>query len=385
MDTQVRQPGSRPGDRPQALPRIYLLGRFEVVRADGPIPAHAWRRRRPADLLKLVALAPGRTLSREKAIGALWPDKDPASGANNLHRALYDLRQILGGRWVDIERGKVRLQADVWLDVEAFELAVAQGGRDGFTRAVALYRGDLVAGAGEGEEDGATGPRARRAALRARFAEAALPLSRAAGADCDLQAAIPLLRRVLEVDPAAEEAHRILMRLLAESGRRAEALRQYDACEVALRGSGLAPSEEARGLRAAIQAGEVGPARALLPLDGALRAARRLLGAADPAPVRGRGPLLLLLRSLVEQGSGGLVLLGESGAGKTRLALEAARLAQARGAAVLCGIAGTAPGVPYALFQDALGDAARAQPAAPDPFRAAPASGGVAGEKVRLA
>src|SRR5512133_3002477 len=108
--------------------KLYLLGRFEVVRADAPIPAQAWRRRRPADLLKLVALTPGRALTREQAIDALWPDKDPMSGANNLHRALYDLRQILGGRWVDIERGQLRLRADAWLDVDAFEAAVAQGG-----------------------------------------------------------------------------------------------------------------------------------------------------------------------------------------------------------------------------------------------------------------
>src|SRR5512138_216408 len=143
VDTQVHPGGVRPGERPQAKLRLYLLGRFEVVRDDAPIPAHAWRRRRPADLLKLVALSPGRTLSREAAIEALWPDKDPASGANNLHRALYDLRQILGGRFVDIDRGHVVLRHDVWIDVEAFERAVAEGGRDAWRAAVALYGGDL--------------------------------------------------------------------------------------------------------------------------------------------------------------------------------------------------------------------------------------------------
>src|SRR5512144_1008711 len=144
MDTQVHPGGARPGERPHAQLRLYLLGRFEAVRDDAPIPSHAWRRRRPADLLKLVALSPSRTLSREAATEALWPDKDPASGANNLHRALYDLRQILGGRFVDIDRGVLRLRADVWVDVDAFERAVAAGGREGLGQAVALYRGDLA-------------------------------------------------------------------------------------------------------------------------------------------------------------------------------------------------------------------------------------------------
>src|SRR5512133_3823371 len=107
--------------------KLYLLGRFEVVRANAPIPTQAWRRRRPADLLKLVALAPGRATPRERAIETLWPDKDPLSGANNLHRALYDLRQILGGRWVDIERGQVQLLPDAWVDVDVFETAASEG------------------------------------------------------------------------------------------------------------------------------------------------------------------------------------------------------------------------------------------------------------------
>ncbi len=62
--------------------------------------------------------------------------------------------------------------------------------------------------------------------------------------------------------------------------------------------------------------------------------------------MRGRGPMLLLLESLVERGSGAIVLLGERGVGTTRLAVEGARLAQRRGAAVLCGIGGTQPGAP---------------------------------------
>ena len=45
--------------------------------------------------------------------------------------------------------------------------------------------------------------------------------------------------RLLEVRPESEEGHRLLMRVFAESGRRADSLRQYDACELALRGAGM--------------------------------------------------------------------------------------------------------------------------------------------------
>ncbi|WP_242344601.1 ATP-binding protein [Anaeromyxobacter terrae] len=359
--------------------KLHLLGRFEVVRADAPIPAQAWRRRRPADLLKLVALAPGRVLGRDAAIEALWPDKDPASGANNLHRALYDLRQILGGRWVDIERGQLALRPDVWVDVDAFEEAAAAGGPERWSQAVALYRGELSP-----EDRDSPWLQGRRAELRSRFVDVALPLARDAAGRGDAGTAVPLLRRVLEVDPAAEEAHRLVMRLLAETGRRAEALRQFDACESALRTAGRAgASDDTRALWTAIQRGEVGPSQARPALDGARRAARRLLGTVDPPPVRGRGPVVLLLESLLEQGSGTLVLLGERGVGKTRLAVEGARLAQARGAVVLCGIA-TGGGAPYGVLADAFAEEARANPAFASPLAGAAPGSGVAGEDVRL-
>ncbi|BDG04980.1 ATP-binding protein [Anaeromyxobacter oryzae] len=383
MDGSTQRSVTPIGDRREPLLRLYLLGRFEVVREDVPIPPQAWRRRRPADLLKLVALSPRRTLTREQAIEALWPDKDPASGANNLHRALYDLRQILGGRWVDIERGHLKLRQDVWVDVDAFERAIEAGGRERWAEAVSLYRGDLSP-----EDLESTWLVSRRSVLRSRFAEAAYPLARAAADEGDASAAIPLLRRLLEVDPAGEDAHQLLMKLLAASGRRAEALRQYDACESALRAAGRAPTDETRALRQAIQRGEIGPAQARAGLDGARRAARRLLGSTEPAPVRGRAAILLLLESLAEKGSGVLFLLGERGVGKTRIAVEGARIAQARGATVLTGIAtaeGTAgAGAPYGLFADLFREEARVHPGAPDPFATGALPSGGSPEAIRL-
>lgn len=356
-------------DRPGPFLKLFLLGRFEVVREGAPVPAHAWRRRRPADLLRLVALAPGRIMTREQVIAALWPDKDAASGANNLHRALYDLRQILGGRWVDIERGQLTLEPSVWLDVDAFERAAAAGTRAGWTEAVGLYRGDL---AGDGDEPWLE---PRRLELRRRFAESVRPLVNSAAEAGDAAAAVPLLRRLIEVDPLAEGPHRDLMRLLALGGRRAEALRAYDSCEGALRAAGRgAPAEETRALRQEIQLGAVGPPQDRRVLDGARRAARRLLGTLDPPPVRGRNSMLLLLEALVERGAGVLVILGEQGVGKTRLALEGARFAQGRGAVVFSATTAACAGSPYGLFidlfrseRDAGGD---------DPLSALPSSGG---------
>ena len=46
--------------------------------------------------------------------------------------------------------------------------------------------------------------------------------------------AIDVLHRWLDIDRANEAAHRALIELLAQGGRRSEALRQFQACSAAL-------------------------------------------------------------------------------------------------------------------------------------------------------
>src|SRR6516162_8587082 len=71
------------GLRSPAVPRhvwmvpsyeIGLLGRF-VVRVDGqPVPASAWRHKRAAELVKILALADPHRLHCEQVMDLLWPD-----------------------------------------------------------------------------------------------------------------------------------------------------------------------------------------------------------------------------------------------------------------------------------------------------------------------
>ena len=75
---------------------IDLLGGF-AVRVDGrAVPAAGWRRRPPAALVKLLALAPRRTLHREQVIDALWPDTGIDDAAPRLHKAAHYARRSLG-------------------------------------------------------------------------------------------------------------------------------------------------------------------------------------------------------------------------------------------------------------------------------------------------
>jgi DNA-binding SARP family transcriptional activator len=361
---------------------VHLLGRFSVERAGMEIPATAWKRKRPVELLVALALAPGRALHREELIDRLWPDKDLDAGANNLYRALHDLRRTVGEEIAIVERSTVRLADGVWTDVEAFENAVASSDRALLGDALSLYRGELLP-----DDPYSELLEGKREALRQRFVDAALRLARELdGHASDRQ--VELLRRLLEVAPATEEAHRLLMLALARAGRAGDALKQFTRCVAVLREKlDREPARETRELQARIASGELGAEARPARRAGWSHVARRLLGTCEPRRICGRAPALCEIETLVGAGRGVRLLIGEAGAGKSRLAVEGARLASEAGAVVLAGIgydfAATAP---YTPFVDAWTDHLRAggDPVTPNPFLAFRPTPGASAQEDRL-
>jgi DNA-binding SARP family transcriptional activator len=363
MSVLPERPPSLPAGAKAGAPAIAvsLLGGFRVSRDGSVLPAAAWRRRRAADLLKLLAIQPGRALHRESAIATLWPDKDGASGANNLHRALHDLRQQLGPAVAYLDKGVLRLCAHAWVDVEAFVAGTAGGRAAVDPRALDAYRGELCP-----EDPYAEWLTAPREALRRRFVDASLRLAISLLEDGEAAEAVPRLRRLVEIEPAEEEGHRLLVIALTESGRADEALRQCDRSREALAGAGTVAGKAVEDLAQRLRAAAATPRQA-----GAARASRRLLGRATPRPLCGRDPEVRALDAFVAEGKGVMVLQGEGGVGKTRLAVEAAALAERAGV-----LTATAVGLelaqlmPYAPFQECWTDLLRScgRPAAENPF-----------------
>jgi DNA-binding SARP family transcriptional activator len=377
--------------------RIFLLGAFGVEVAGTLLPTTAWRKRRPVELLAALALAPGRVLHREELIDRLWPDKGLDAGANNLHRAFHDLRRVTGAELASLDRGVARLRENVWIDVEAFERATASATKDSLAQAVELYRGALLP-----DDPYSDALAARREGLRQRFVDAGLRLANAHHDAGEPDACIDVLRRVLAHDPTIEPAHQLLMRALATTGRAADALRQFAECTAALRSRlDVAPSKAIIDLRATIERGELDvtvppskaapapPSRSEPPgRPDASLAVRRLLGSDASRPVYGREDELEAIRGLVAQGHGVLLLVGEGGLGKTRLASECARMAAASGASVLVGVGlDHDSGVPYAPFADAWAHQRRTSegPLDDDPFVSfSPAGGSAQEDRLRL-
>src|SRR6202171_3503843 len=139
--------------------RIHLLGAFRIFVVGQAIAERQFTRRKPKQLIKLLALQPNHQLHREQAMELLWPDSDPESGANNLHKAIHmarhalepALKSVANSHFILTQEQQVMLRAPgtSWIDVEAFEqsLAVAKKARDvsAYEEARVLYEGELLA------------------------------------------------------------------------------------------------------------------------------------------------------------------------------------------------------------------------------------------------
>ena len=114
------------------------LASGDVVLTGRPVQRHR------IALLSLLALSPGRRMSRDKLIAFLWPERDTESGRNLLKAATYVLRAELGERALLSENDGLRLNEQVvQTDAAAFEEDVA---RLDYERAVQWYRGSFLDG-----------------------------------------------------------------------------------------------------------------------------------------------------------------------------------------------------------------------------------------------
>jgi DNA-binding SARP family transcriptional activator len=213
--------------------RIWMLGGFRVSVGSRTIPREAWRLRKAAALLKLLGLAPGHRMHRDEAMEALWPDSDGKAASNSLRGALHAARRALdpaaGPLYLASEEESLVLcpGGDMWVDVDAFEGAVATARRSrdpaACRAALELYPGELLPD--DRYEDWVE---TRRQELRGAFLSVLIELAGLYEERGDYGRGVETLRSFLSVEPTGEEAHAHLMRLHAYSGRRQEALSQYE-------------------------------------------------------------------------------------------------------------------------------------------------------------
>ena len=246
--------------------RLYLFGGFRLEGAGGEVLSISLRKAEA--LLAYLAMAAGRTASRETLATLLWGESDQARARQSLRQALFALTREFARAEVTTLRMESRMVSlapdSIWIDACEFETLAAEGGTDRLAAAAAYYGGGFLQGFGVESPDFddwllATRTRMEEVALRS-FIKL-LDLQEAAG---EISAGIETAQTALRVDRCREDFHRCLMRLYMAGGMRSSALHQYRQCRDFLdRDLGVPPDEETNALHKSIL--EQGPSAAPAP------------------------------------------------------------------------------------------------------------------------
>ena len=329
--------------------RVRVLGGTEL-NLDARQPVELASAKATALLVYLAVT--GAAHSRSALAGLLWGDLPEQAARANLRMVLTKLRRVLPEQ-LEVTREKVVLAPTrpVWVDaLEVARLAGAGGTDDELLEAVHLCRGEFLQG---WEVPGAPlfeeWALARRATSRTAMLALMDRAIQRARDRADPATGVDVARRLLELEPLHEEAHRALMWFLATGGQRGAALAQFETCRYVLREEvGVEPSAATLALR-----DEVALAGEFAGLDQPRAGGGR--PAAEPAgemprplgALLGRGPELARLHELLDDPACRLVtLVGPGGIGKTRLAVEIAATRPGRHHEAACSCRSSVPSPP---------------------------------------
>jgi DNA-binding SARP family transcriptional activator len=320
---------------------IHLLGDFRLAYGDEAV--RSVNTPRLQSLLAYLVLHRDAPQSRRHMAFLLWLDSTEAQALTNLRNLLHLLRRALpdADRFLQIDAQTLqwRPNGPFALDVADLKRALARAGRAEQTgdnaavrtaleEAVGLYQGDLLPSC----YDDWIQPERER--LQQAFIKALEQLIHLLEEQRDYRTAIGHAQRLLRHDSLHEATYRRLMRLHALTGDRASALRAYHTCATVLqRELGMEPSPATREAYERLLQTDGLPAPAptrpaelvaVSPLVGRHQEWARLQRAWQAAAA-GR-----------TQAAGGphfVLVTGESGVGKTRLAEELAQWARRQGIA----------------------------------------------------
>ncbi|MGI5133103.1 ATP-binding protein [Pseudonocardia sp. CA-107938] len=306
----------------EARLRVTLLGAFQVSRGGVTLPVPGARLQA---LAARLALAGGRAIEPGVLVDAIWADDLPADPTHALQALVSRLRRALGSTGAVLQAaGGYRLDVHP-TDVDALQLELrAAAGRahlragDPAAAAVALGEAAALWGDRPGAEPATVAAVAPAVATRLAHirVEAVADLAEAELSLGQPEAAAARMTALLAEQPVHERAAALLMDALAAQGRQADALVTYERIRAALADDmGTDPGTALRERHLRLLRGPVAASATDEVVDTL------------PAPVTsfvGRAADLARIDALFTTGRL-VTVVGPGGAGKTRLALEAAR------------------------------------------------------------
>jgi DNA-binding SARP family transcriptional activator len=329
---------------------LNLLGPPSVALPHGS-SARGLRASKCLALLAFLALEPGPH-SREELATLLWGDTPEPAARASLRQALKQLREALGDA-VRIDRDRVELTADVGCDVRDFLAAAARSPADAVPFDVPRFMAGFALRRAPAFEEWVE---TTRTSLRGRYTQALAATARDALASSRWRAATETARRWLECEPLSDDAAHLLAQAEYMAGDRARALRELrEHLSRVRRETGAAASPSLQALLGRLENGDHAISRQDPDDDGEVTPSFH-------AALIGRERhwrVLVQAWRATTAGVGRVVLLeGEVGTGKTRLAEEFLQFVRAEGGTALRGRGYDAQvGIPYGPVVEALRDA----------------------------
>lgn len=307
---------------------LHFLGEFSI---DGKPPPGGLNNRHLALLTYLALLYP-KPVARSAPAFTLWADSSEEQALTNLRKALHYIKQTIpNGDLIFADSRSIQFNPalDIQVDIADFAAALdlaefarregdSQTEQNSLESAAAFYKGDLLPGL---YDDWLVSARNR---LRDRFVHALDRLIALLEARQRYRDAITYAQRLLQTDNLREETYRTLIRLHALNNDRAAALNVYHVCAGVLsKELGVEPDTPTRDLY-----------ERLLKNDSQLTKST-VSTRPISTPLVGREHEWKTLQMEWKKASNGelrtVLLSGEAGIGKTRLAEELLHWASRQG------------------------------------------------------
>ncbi|MEM7118938.1 MAG: tetratricopeptide repeat protein, partial [Chloroflexota bacterium] len=217
-------------------------------------------RSRKALAIFIYLAVQGGMHSRHSIAGLFWNDLPEANGLRNLRGELYKLGDLRPYLLADRRMLGINPQAPITLDYNTFcsYVSLPQPSLEQLNEAISLYRGLFlenftISGAPQFEE----WLTSCQSWCQLKLTEAMMTIGRHALYQRQWEQGLAMAERVLAIDPLFEEAHRLQMALLAEAGRRSEAVARFDSLALLLEKElGTSPDDETFELIQRIEGGQ---------------------------------------------------------------------------------------------------------------------------------
>lgn len=217
--------------------KLNLLGEFSLFAADG-VRINLPGRKHQA-LLAYLALSANKTVSRERVLGLLWGSRSDEQARASLRGVLSEIRRSLqdyDDSPIDADRGNIYLDGKrVEIDAEQLLAATRETSLESLAAAVDLYQGDLLESVNLNEQGFEEWKQTEQQNAKSAFRKLLAKYLGMLEAEDRGEEIEQAAARLLELDPADEEAHRALMRLYHRQGKASQVQRQFELCRDRLR------------------------------------------------------------------------------------------------------------------------------------------------------